>query len=347
MNSGSAPRPSCLVAALAASAVLAGCSAFRHDPGEPRATPGGRNAHALFFDASRAELVLFGGADEQAVRRDTWAWNGTRWRRLTDEGPSARTFPAYASDRDGKAAYIFGGNRVLFGAGNDTGTFLSDLWRGDGARWAQQHGVGPSPDARAEAALSFDQRRRRLVLFGGYRRVGGSSLRLGDTWEWDGTRWTRMDVSGPAARSGMAMAYDAHRGVTVLLGGSTGTASGETWEWDGTSWTKSAATADPRFNSVMAYDPSRRRVVRFGGWYSGRRWGDTWVYDGTRWDSIAVPGPAPRNHAAITYDARRGSIVLLGGHDGPRVFGDLWEWRGDRWVELSVVPPKLRLENGH
>src|SRR5947209_3551737 len=72
------------------------------------------------------------------------------------------------------------------------------------------------------------------VLFGGYTGPSNS-----DTWEWNGTAWTQRAVSGPSARQGHAMAYDAARGVTVLFGGyniSSATPSGETWEWNGTTW---------------------------------------------------------------------------------------------------------------
>lgn len=329
------------LALLAPFVLSGGCSTFEQQD------PGVRNAHALFYDPNRQEVILFGGADEQAVRRDTWAWNGSSWRHLTSDGPPARTFPASAHDLEGQAAYLFGGNRVLFGNDDDTDTFLADLWKWDGTRWQLLQGEGPVPGARAEAALAFDQRRRRLVLFGGYRVTGGDRLRLGDTWEWDGRAWTQVDSAGPDPRNGSALAYDARRAVTVLFGGSTGTASSETWEWDGTRWTRSGATAGPRFNAVMTYDPSRRRTLRFGGWHNPRRFGDTWSYDGTRWDSLHVTGPAPRNHAALTYDHRRGRMVLFGGHDGERVFGDVWEWVGERWVAASAVEPRMRVQNGH
>jgi hypothetical protein len=329
--------------ALLVAVALVGCRGAGDQPG-----PGVRNAHVLFYDANREAVILFGGADEQAVRHDTWAWNGTTWRHLSDEGPSPRTFPAWAYDLEGKAAYLFGGNRVLFGKDDDANTFLADLWKWDGSAWRQQQMEGHAPIARAEAALAFDQRRRRLVLFGGRRTTDdGTTIRLGDTWEWDGRTWLLADSAGPTPRSGIAMVYDAERAVTVLFGGSTGTASGETWEWDGSRWTQSPAMVGPRFNPAMTYDPTRRRTVRFGGWRNPRRFGDTWTYDGARWDSVNVSGPPPRNHAALAYDHRRARTVLFGGHDGARVFGDVWEWDGDRWVAASALEPRLRIENGH
>ena len=147
-----------------------------------------RNAHALAYDADRARVLLFGGADEKSVRSDLWEWDGLSWRLLAAAGPPARTFPALAYDRDRKRLVLFGGNRVLFGTKADTDTFLGDMWEWYGGAW---HAVAVStPPARAEASLVYDSRRRRLVLFGGYRTGAAGRERLGDTWEWDGKRWS-------------------------------------------------------------------------------------------------------------------------------------------------------------
>ena len=50
--------------------------------------------------------------------------------------------------------------------------------------------------------------------------------------QYRGAMWTQRMVSGPSARWGHAMAYDAARGVIVLFGGEAGShaLSGETWE---------------------------------------------------------------------------------------------------------------------
>jgi hypothetical protein len=37
--------------------------------------------HAMTFDASIGETLLFGGADGTANRDDLWSWNGARWLR--------------------------------------------------------------------------------------------------------------------------------------------------------------------------------------------------------------------------------------------------------------------------
>ena len=307
---------------------------------------GVRNAHALAYDAKRREVILFGGADDRAVLSDTWTWNGRQWKRVSTGGPLPRTFAAVATDPIQNRVFLYGGNRVLFGTGQPTDTVLGDFWSWNGMTWASLSSVGPG--SRAEAAMAFDHTRNRLVLFGGYRGTGSQRVRLGDTWEWEGTTWSQVASTGPTPRNNSAMVYDPDRRVTVLFGGSDGTASGETWEWDGRVWRRSEApVVEARYNPVMAYDPVRKLIVRFGGWNGRERLGDTWLFDGRAWARQNVLGPSPRNHAAFAFDVERGRAVLVGGHDGSHVFGDTWEWLGDRWMSIDSVPSRARVDNGH
>jgi hypothetical protein len=118
---------------------------------------------------------------------------------------------------------------VLFGGEDATGRLLSDTWEWDGATWAQVATAGPSP--RTDVALAYDPSRTRVVLFGGTAgtAVGQDS---DETWEWDGTTWAQVAVSGPLPRHYHRLAYDSARGRLVLFGGAfnvTGVA--DTWEY--------------------------------------------------------------------------------------------------------------------
>lgn len=314
---------------------------------------GVRNGHAMVYDQRRQRVILFGGADASSVRGDTWAWDGARWSPLSSAGPGPRTFPAMAYDSIRGKVVLFGGNRVLFGKSMEENRFLQDTWEWEGTGWTQVAAAGPP--ARAEAAVTFDSGRGRVVVFGGYKRDGDELIRLGDTWEWDGSQWTEIKVDGPTPRNGASMVYDSARGKGVLFGGATENGvSGETWEWDGARWVEiRAALTEGRFNCVMAYDTERREVVRFGGRYAGKPVADTWEYDGEGWERRNVSGPTARNHTAIAYDSKRNRAVLFGGHDfgvhedWVNVFGDTWEWDGGRWVEARERDPRRRVENGH
>lgn len=148
--------------------------------------PGGIGHLAMAYDARRQRVVLFGGdAPGRAATGDTWEWDGTHWANVATEGPAARTRHRMAYD----AAR---GVTVLFGGQNGTGpsaTYPDDTWTWDGKAWTRIEATGPSP--RWVHAMAYDQARQRVVLFGG--GLGGRPFNaLGDTWEWDGARWTEI-----------------------------------------------------------------------------------------------------------------------------------------------------------
>ena len=305
-----------------------------------------RNAHSMFYDDDHRAVILFGGADATRVCGDTWQWNAKKkaWQFVTADGPQPRTFAAVAYDERRHEAVLFGGNRVLFGKGDESDTFLADTWRFKDGRWTSAAAKGPSP--RAEASMAYDRDRGRIVLFGGYRRTAGVTKRLGDTWEWNGEQWSEVAMDGPAPRNSAAITYDELRRRIVLFGGPG--PSNETWEWDGGRWTSVNAGAVPgRFNPVMTFDINRGTVVRFGGWTGKERVGDTWALGDRGWVLLNISGPPARNHAAIAYDRSRRRAVLFGGHDGENVFGDTWEWDGAVWTRVAFVVAEKRVDNGH
>jgi hypothetical protein len=307
---------------------------------------GVRNGHAMVYDAAVGRVVSYGGANASEVLGDTWTWDGDArtWRLLAGTGPGPRTFPAMAYDARRRQTILFGGNRVLFGRNDEDASFLSDTWSLQEGRWTVRRATGPAP--RAEAGMAYDARRGRVVLFGGHRRTAEGRIRLGDTWEWDGERWTEMAAKGPAPRSGAAFAYDERRERIVLFGGSG--ASNDTWEWDGIQWTPAPAGDPPgRFNAAMAFDGRAGVLLRFGGWTGTTRVGDTWTLLRGTWERLPVQGPSARNHSPMAFDRRRNRVVLFGGHDGEYVFGDTWEWDGRRWIQAGFTARQKRVDNGH
>jgi hypothetical protein len=96
------------------------------------------------------------------------------------------------------------------------------------------------------------------VLFGGR---DATQRWLDDTWEWDGTTWTRHMITGPSARFGHGMAYDSARAVTVLCGGVAGET--DTWEWDGATWTQRMIIGPSIVDGElsMSYDSDRKVMV--------------------------------------------------------------------------------------
>lgn len=94
------------------------------------------------------------------------------------------------------------------------------------------------PSARWGQVMAYDPVRDKIILFGG---APTRTEMLDDTWEWDGSKWQKLHVSGPTPRAYAAMAFDSKRGQMFLFGGRIRDGEnfipyGDTWIWDGVKW---------------------------------------------------------------------------------------------------------------
>ena len=234
----------------------------------------------LAFDTRRARLVSWGGFDGSA-RGDLRVLEPDGWRMLG-------TYPEMRVTEPG-AVYDSRRNRlVAFGGSAGRSHAYGDTWEHDGTRWRRIDLAGPS--ARQAHVMVFDERRGRVVVFGGMGTAAAEGERppiLGDTWEYDGARWIRLDVAGPSPRLIAGATYDARRGMVVIFGGSGSDGFlGDTWGWNGTEWRRlSDVGPAPRGMGQLAYDAARDRIVLFGGrrGYPNGDLADTWEWNGTRW----------------------------------------------------------------
>ena len=176
--------------------------------------------------------MLFGGlAAANALRGDTWLWDGTNWTQAQDTGPGARRAHVQAYDAVRSEVVLFGGDS---GSGA-----VGDTWTWDGTVWTQRAHFGPPPSA--SAALVFDG--TVALLYGGVASLTDPNAKVfAGTWQWDGAHWAQRQDIGPGARLSIAMAFDTARGCAVLFGGvavspASQTASdhllGDTWEEQG------------------------------------------------------------------------------------------------------------------
>lgn len=213
--------------------------------------------------------------------------------------------------------------------------------------------------------MTYDALRGRIVLFGGGVARPGEP---GETWEWDGSTWTLVlsaalqGTAPPNDTAGIALAFDASRGRTVMFRGDSRTGTREVWEYDGVQWANvspppgTVMQPSIRTEAGMVYDPTRQRVLLFGGQpgtSSSELPQEVWEWNGAAW-SVATPasaGAAPgRRHAALAWDATTGRMLVFGGYQltgsSPSYLGDLWEWRGGAWLERTPGPvPRPRI--GH
>jgi len=75
--------------------------------------------------------VIFGGSGNNGFLGDTWGWNGTAWRRLSDVGPDTRVMGQLAYDAARDRVVLFGGRR-----GYPNGD-LADTWEWEGTKWTR------------------------------------------------------------------------------------------------------------------------------------------------------------------------------------------------------------------
>ena len=292
--------------------------------------PPKRAHHALAFDATRGEVVLYGGsgAAEDGTSRffdDLWSFNGRRWQ-LVAATQVPRSSHKLIYDPDRRRLLSLGGMSGQ-GTHNETRVFEGGSWT-----VVNRH---PALAVR-EPAVTYDTRRSRVVLFGGLKADKTAS---GDTWEFDGDSWKLVSTTGPAPLSSTFMVYDDARGVALLFSGGDEkrALSTETWQWDGSVWSRVATGGPPaRFAAGFAFDSSRKQAVLFGGGGSGGRLADTWLWDGQAWQDARVAGPTGRYMPEMAYDQRRSVIVLFGGRISyPEDSNETWEWNGRRWTQVK------------
>jgi Galactose oxidase, central domain len=314
-----------------ATILMAGCNAVSDPPSVSCAT------QACAGDSA---AVLFGGqTSAYSQLDDTWTWDGASWTQENVPGPSARSFAQAATLRGSMVLYggfadgnledtwtwdgtrwseraagfypIYNGgmatlndSTVLYGGTDDWGLSDWETWTWNGASWVQENTLNgdsllvPSVGAPLYVTnFGIAPLNDTVVLFGGTNYSDAAS---DETWLWNGTTWTELEVPGPSARNFTAMATLG--GTVILFGGcnfTCDTVFGDTWIWDGASWTQlNVAGPSARFGHTMA--TVRDTVVLFGGQdASGNLTSDTWVWNGATWSQANVDGPPARSGAVM------------------------------------------------
>lgn len=299
-----------------------------------------RTQHAAAYHPGRFGIALFGGVTSSGVDGAAWFRDGTKsfvdWTQVPAGGLTARRGAAMATFDNMNA---LSRKVVLFGGRDANGVYLQDTWQLDANvfdPWTQVV-TSAAPGPRVGAAMVNDTTDGLVVLFGGFDGMTAQN----DTWVFDGTTWTRVVATGPPARSGHAMAWDADRHKVVLFGGinENGQVFGDTWELDMTmrQWTQIVGAGPPaRYATAMAFHPTRHKVVMFGGYATGGTTGgatsDTWEYDATGWTQrTLITQPPPRGDHTLSYDYGGGTdeVVVVGGSDPPgRALDDIWTYDG-------------------
>jgi hypothetical protein len=252
----------------------------------PATGPTARSLSGAVYDLRRQRVVLFGGVGNkgyEALKGDTWEWDGKSWREMTDISIGTRDHHVMVYD----AAR---GKTVMYGGQTSDRKWAQETWEWDGLKWARL--AVPGPGGRAHFAMVYDSKRKRVVLFGGF---GEDRRYHNDTWEWDGKSWSKVSDQGPPPRARHRMVFDSRAGITILYGGDgvkTEPRSGflvleDMWTWDGTQWKEVKASGPgKRFVHAMAYDAGRGKTVLYGGGTEPSTSADTWEWDGLNWKQV-------------------------------------------------------------
>jgi hypothetical protein len=310
-------------------------------------SPPGQFYVNLAYDIQHADAVLFGGQTSTGVSSSDvietltlgfnyfpgWVqYNGAP--SALGLGPAARMNASAAIQN----VAGLGSSVVLFGGATNS-TVFNDTWFWTGDEYVESS--TSNPPGRHSAPLALDSNGN-LVLFGGNSAaIGSAAVALSDTWLFNGFSWTSPSVTGPSARFGHSMAYDASHSKTVLFGGFNGTtAFNDTWLWNGTAWSLASPVHMPsvREYASMVYDAKTGNVVLFGGTANGIYLNETWVWNGTDWtQQTPASSPSTRESSALVYDSLHGVVLLYGGFSGSSCgfCEDLWEWDGVTWTMLN------------
>lgn len=257
-------------------------------------SPSPRTFPAMIYDSARQKILLFGGnrvlfgkdKNDYEFLNDFWEFDGKTWRKIAVPTPTGRAEISFVFDRQRQKAVLFGGYRIE----NGEIKRLGDTWEWDGKSWKKISEGTPS--ARSGAAIAYDEKLKRVILFGGGIRSGGAD----ETWEWDGKRWQEIKSAKTEPRYNSTMVYNKSRQKIIRFGGWDGTKRvGETWEFDGKTWTKlEIQSPDARNHAVMVYDAARKKIVLFGGHDGEFVFGDTWQFDGANWEKLGFVKPRQR-----------------------------------------------------
>ncbi len=281
------------------------------------------------------------GTDPQDQQESTWVFQQGDWaRRAGLEPPKLEAWVAVeepARDR----------TLLLSTVNGNTAWPTFESWVLEGERLRRLPGV-VSPPFREWPAISYHEGLQRVVLFGGKLR----GIYQGDTWVWDGVRWTQDLTPGGASPGYGTTTYDPARQAVVMIQPD----SQQVWEWRGQGWQVRPAAQLPfagRRGFGLFLDPRRGTLIFAGGrtfmpgtaiWISDHD--DTWEFDGTSWRQLQ-----PTNHPpARYYDngpvfkpvAQLGGVLGIG-------FQNLviqhWLWDGADWRQVfpqrELPPPSL------
>lgn len=212
-----------------------------------------------------------------------------------------------------------------------------------------------SPGDRIAAAVTYDPRLRRIILFGGVQAACATERQA--TWLFDGHDWVAsLAADAPTPLHDSAMAYDPELNRVVYVGYAGGGGGFQTWSFDGTRWQVVSPLRNPPgignasggpngardLALVMSYDTALRALLLWQPRYSGDD--HLWLLSGDSWRQTRVPPMLASGFEALgmSYDPVLRADILAGLAAEGSVF-QTWKFSGASWAEVSAAGPSPRI----
>jgi hypothetical protein len=314
-------------------------------PINPANSPSVRELAGAAYDSARDRIVLFGGihqtysADGRTLTEtplhDTWEFDGTNWTQVLADGPAlARAILAYDPVR--KQTIMLGFTTLS--------TTAMYAWDPVAAKWNQ---LTPAvlPTCANQGAMTWQSSNNTILYTGG---VCATSLGTEETYEWDGTNWTKINLTLFAgAYVGSALTFDADRQQAVLFGGapSIGVLNTGTFLYANGAWVSAGDIAYPSPRSLFSFttDPVTKVIYMYGGANDATSFFDFWTYqNGTFVPQISASQPTGCTSPIGAFDTDRSKLLLVCSDSAT------WEYDGTTWTQFDTsktAPPVHRFSS--
>lgn len=304
--------------------------------------PSVRELAGAAYDSTRDRIVLFGGTLQtysndgrtltETPLKDTWEFDGTNWRQILTDGPAVLK-PILEYDPVRKQT-------IMIGYDLNVATVMY-AYDPAAAKWNQ---LKPAllPACANEAAMTWQSSNNTILLTGG---VCAASEATEDTYEWDGTNWTKIELTLFAGRYlGSALTFDPDRQNAVLFGGApaTGVLLAGTYTYANKMWSAIGDLAYPVPRSLFTFvtDPVRNVIYLYGGVNDSTTFFDFWIYQNGQFrPRFDTSQPLDCTLPISAFDTDRQKLVTFCSGSAT------WEFDGKTWTQFDATktaPPPHR-----
>ncbi len=302
----------------------------------PATSPPARSMAAMYYDAVKQKVVVFGGkkkageAGASDALNDMWEWNGTTWSKVTfTGGPGARLQGRMAWDSKRDVAVYYGGYDPA------TETWHTDTWEWNGATWTQKEASSTTLPPSKAFAMTYSETYQAVV--------GVVGTKPPAFVKWTGSAWATETVTGLI---GVDLDEVAESSLIEVPGGPIVWASVRIVAQNG----QSSSNQRVIQNGVAASPQGGSTIGAAGVAVPHRGLSRGFLFGGFKWDPANSPNPngldteldfldgawklvspasttkpSARAFMSGAYDAARGEIVIFGGEsDSGSVFNETW-----------------------